>query len=126
MAHCIHLHAVYINFRNINQLKLHCSFDSILFVTIVAVLDVDGVADKYSRKSNAHIMSSTWPSSKFSMTNAAQAPGSGTFDHHRYWNWNGTRLVRVVEIVPRRESHGVQSPNFYSCVILCHCTLAAV
>ena len=73
MAHCIHLHAVYINFRNINQLKLHCSFDSILFVTIVAVLDVDGVADKYSRKSNAHIMSSSWPSSKFSMTNVAQA-----------------------------------------------------
>ena len=33
--------------------------------------------------------------------------------------------MRVVEIVPRRESHGVQSPNFYSCVILCHCTLAA-
>ena len=74
MAHCIHWHAVCINFRNINQLKLHCSFDSILFVTIiVAVLDVDGVADKYSRKSNAHIMSSSWPSSKFSMINAAHA-----------------------------------------------------
>ena len=73
MAQCIHWHAVCINFRNINQLKLHCSLDSILFVTIVAVLDVDGVADKYSRKSNTHIMSSSWPSSKFSMTNAAHA-----------------------------------------------------
>ena len=57
------------NFRNIDQLTLHCSFDSILFVT---VLDVDRVADKHSRKSIVH-MSTSWPSSKFSLTNAARA-----------------------------------------------------
>ena len=43
------------------------------FLLYIAVLDVDGVADKYSGKSIVHIMFSSWPSSKFSMTNAAHA-----------------------------------------------------
>ena len=41
----------YYFYRSINITWL---FDSILFVKIVAVLDVDGVADKYSRKSIVH------------------------------------------------------------------------
>ena len=59
------------NFRNIDQLTLHCSFNFILFVIIIAVLDVDRVAEKYSRKSIVH-MSTSWLSSKFSFTNAAR------------------------------------------------------
>ena len=55
------------------SVKLCRGFALQCFSFVIAVLDVDGVADKYPRKSTVHIMSSSWPSSKCSMTNAARA-----------------------------------------------------